>query len=117
MASTPPQPIHCTASGAKLLAPMTEGATCARFVAAYAKASGAKAVMSRSRPSNGFVVDLRFLPHGVATAAVTRLRGGRASTPVSFNLSVSDRPFNADDIDQLAATAAAGLRTSPSPSR
>lgn len=112
MASTLPQPIHCTASGAKLLAPMTDAATCERFVAAYAKASGAKVIMSKSHPTDGLDVELRFSPHGVATVAVTQMRGGRPSMPASFNLAVSDRPFNAEDIDRLAAGAAAGLRTS-----
>lgn len=112
MASTPPLPIHCTASGAKLLAPITVAATCERFVAAYAKASGANAIISKSRPSDGLDVELRFLRHGVATAAITQMRGGRPLAPVSFNLAVSDRPFNADDIDRLAASAAEGLRRS-----
>lgn len=114
MASTPPLPIHCAASGTKLLAPMTEAATCARYIAAYARASGTKAVMATSRPADGLDVELRLLAHGVATAVVTPMRGGNPSAPVSFNLAVSDRPLVAEDIDQLAANTAAGLRAATS---
>lgn len=111
MASTPPLPIHCAAAGTKLLAPLTATAVCQRFVAAYAKASGSRAVASPAAPADGLVIALRFLPQGVASAEVTRMRGGKPLASVSYNLAVSDRPFHADDIDRLAVSMAQGLRT------
>lgn len=110
MGNMPPLQIHCTASGTKLLAPMTEAAACTKFVAAYAKARGTKAFAADSRPTDGLDIELRFLPHGVAMAIVTQMRRSSPSSPVTFNLAVSDRPFNAEDIDQLAANTAAGLK-------
>lgn len=111
MAGTLPTPIQCSVRGEKLVAPLSGAAVCQRFVAAYAKANGSPAVVRTAAPADGLVIALNFLPQGVASAQVTRMRGGKPLAPVSFNLAVSDRPFNADDIDRLAASTAQGLRT------
>lgn len=107
MAGTRATPIQCSVQGEKLLKPLTADAICQRFVTAYARASGAPASKVPAAPADGLVIALRFLPQGVATAELTRMRGGKASPAVSFNLAVSDRPFAAQDIDRLAAEAAA----------
>lgn len=105
-------PIQCSVrTGAKLLAPMTSEAICLRFIGAFARASGTAASASASTPANGLVVVLDFRPQGVASAEIMRMRSGKASPPTSFNLAVSDRRFAADDIDQLAVSAARGLPT------
>lgn len=109
MARTPPLTVHCTATGAKLVAPMSESAICRRFVDAYARARGAAVVASEDAPVDGLVVALSFEPKGFASAAVTVMRGGKPSAPVSFNLAVSDRRFAPEDVDRLAADTATGL--------
>lgn len=114
MASTapPPLPIRCSASGAKLVAALSPEAVCARFVAAFAAASGRPAVASSATPErfkDGLVVELRFLPQGVAMASTTAMRGGTTGPGQRFELAVSDRGFVAGDIDQLAADAARGI--------
>jgi hypothetical protein len=94
--------VRCHATGAKLIAPaMTAEAICARFSAAIELAIAAGETLS---------VDLKFLPNGVVTAIVTRVRAGKTSAPVDFNLAVSDRGFGLRDLDRLAADVAAGLR-------
>lgn len=108
----PPLPIHCSASGSKLVAAMTDDAVCQRFVAAYAKASGRPAVAGSPAPGgvqNGLVIALRFLPQGVAMASATLVRAGSAAPEQRFELAVSDRGFVAADIDRLAADTARGL--------
>jgi hypothetical protein len=108
----PPLPVQCSASGAKLVAAMTEAAVCQRFVAAFAAASGRPAVASSTAPEGvqtGLVVALRFLPQGVATASATMVRAGSAAPQQRFELAVSDRGFVAADIDRLAADTARGL--------
>lgn len=111
MAGTPPTPIQCSVRGEKFVAPLTGAAICQRFVAAYARASGSAATARPTAPADGLVIALNFLPQGVASAQVTRMRGGKPLAPLSFNLAVSDRPFHADDVDRLAASTAQGLRT------
>lgn len=110
MASTPPLPIHCTATGAKLVAPMTAEGICHRFIAAFARAQGAPASASTSKPANGLTVELRFLPQGVAMASVTPIKAGTPRPVQRFEMAVSDRAFTPADIDRLAVDAAAGLR-------
>jgi len=111
MASTPPLPVQCMVTGAKLLAPMTASAICQRFVAAFGQARGTPVAVSDVAPADGLVVRISFAPRGIASAAVTVMHRGKAATPVSFNLAVSDRPFGGGDVDTLAASMAAGLRT------
>lgn len=107
MASRPqssPQ-VRCAAAGARLFAPATTPeAICARF---------SSAIRAAAAPGETLTVELRFLPSGVATALVTRIRGGRARPPVDFNLAVSDRGFAFRDLDRLAADVVAGLRKAP----
>lgn len=115
MAGTP-TPIQCSvATGEKLLAPMAGSAICMRFIGAFSRASGVAASTAANAPADGLVVALHFRPQGVASAEITRMRSGKASAPVSFNLAVSDRRFTGEDVDRLAASAADGLRSALSP--
>ena len=112
MASTPPLPIYCTAAGAKLVPPMTAKGICDRFIAAFARAHGTSASASTSKPANGLIVELRFLPQGVAMASVTPIKASTPAPMQRFEMAVSDRAFVPADIDRLAVDAATGLRTS-----
>lgn len=103
--TTKPQPvqIRCSATGAKLFAPpMTDADACSRFV---------RTVTARMPVAvgDGLMVELRFLPQGVAMATVARVRAGRPQPPMRFELAVSDRGFHAADLDQLARDVATGL--------
>jgi hypothetical protein len=109
-----PLPIACSAEGAKLVAALSPAAVCQRFVAAFAVASGRQAVASTAAPADlgdGLVVELRFLPQGVAMASTTAVRGGKPAPMRRFELAVSDRGFVAADIDRLAADTARGIGT------
>lgn len=110
MASMPPLPIHCTATGAKLVAPMTDEGICHRFIAAFARAHGAPVAASTDKPANGLIVELRFLPQGVAMASVTPIKADKPQPMQRFETAVSDRAFTPADIDRLAGDAVIGLR-------
>lgn len=110
MASTPPLPIQCTATGAKLVAPLAAEGICDRFIAAFARAHGASASASSDRPANGLVVELRFLPQGLAMASITPIKANALEPMQRFETAVSDRAFTPDDIDRLAGDAARALR-------
>ena len=114
MAGTPAvrtMPVHCTVTGAKLLAPMTGADICVRFVNALGGAMGAPAATAVAVPADGLTVELNFLPQGVASARVTRLRGGRGAALPLYEMAVSDRRFAAQDIDNLAVSVAKGMAT------
>lgn len=103
-------PVQCSATGAKLLAPaMTAAEACARFVRALSGATGKPATLAAAAPADGLVVELRFLPRGMASARATRLRAGRAQALPLYELAVSDRKFAPRDIDTLAASVAQGV--------
>lgn len=107
-------PVQCTATGAKLFTPaMTAADACARFVQALSGAMRAPAalVAAGAPPANGLVVELRFLPRGMASAKATRLRAGRGQALPFYELAVSDRPFAPRDIDRLATSVAQGMTT------
>ena len=107
-----PLPVHCTATGAKALAPaMTAAEACARFVQALSGAMRAPVALAAAggSTSEGLVVELAFLPQGIASARVTRLRAGRAQTLPLYELAVSDRQLAARDIDTLATSVAQGM--------
>ena len=104
-------PVQCSATGTKFFVPaMTATDVCARFVQAYAIATRAPATLSVALPSSGgLVVELRFLPQGIASAKATQLCDGRPQPLPLFELAVSDRRFAADDINRLAADVARGI--------
>lgn len=112
MATTPqPLPIRCSATGAKSFAPpMSDTDACARFVRALGAASARPiAAPVPTTIVDGLTVELRFLPQGVASASVTRIRGSRPQPAMKFELAVSDRGLHAADIDKLAHDVAAGM--------
>lgn len=97
--------VQCTAAGTKLFSPpLAAAAVCARFTGA---------VRTGLAPGDSLAIALRFLPNGVATAIVSRSRGGKPQPPVDFNLAVSDRHFTPGDLDRLAADVVAGMRKKP----
>lgn len=108
MASPVPLPIACSAEGAKLVAALSPAAVCQRFVAAYAAASG-RPELTAADVKDGLIIELRFLPQGVAMASTIAMRAGKAAPMRRFELAVSDRGFVAADIDRLAADTAKGI--------
>lgn len=109
MAVTKTTPIQCRVRGEKLLAPMTSAAICERFVIAFGRASGGKAIAQDAPPRDGLIVMLDFKPSGMAAAEVITVARGRRHAPAVFGLAISDRAFAAADIDQLAKDTVQGL--------
>jgi hypothetical protein len=101
-------PVACTASGSKFVA-MSEAQVCTRFVATLGREMRQTTLVSAKRPADGYAVELSFLPQGVASAKVSRLRGGRALELPLYQLAVSDRKMLSTDIDKLASDAAHGI--------
>ena len=113
MAAAPqpkPLPIQCSATGVKFFAPaMTAAGVCARFVGALGAA-----MPSALPPGERLVVELRFLPHGVASAKVTQLRAGRLQSLPVYELAISDRQFAVTDVDSLARDVGRAIRAGTS---
>ncbi|UVO54904.1 hypothetical protein [Sphingomonas sp. SUN039] len=106
--SAVPVPVMCTASGGKVVA-LSDAEACARFITALGTAMRQATTISAIRPTDGYAVELRFLPQGIASAKVIRLRRGRAQEMPPFQLAVSDRKMLSSDIDKLAGDAARGI--------
>jgi len=103
LALASPGGFACTAQGAKLLSPAISGeAACARLAAGLARAGW-------RRGRDEIRVALRFEKPGIASAAVTRVRGGRAVRLPDISVAVSDRQIEPSTIDLLAREIAARL--------
>ncbi len=90
---TSAMPILCTATGTKFFAPaMTAADVCARFV----RVLGPLSIRDR------LIVELRFVPRGLASAKATRFSAGRPQHLPVYELAISDRQFAVTDIDSLA---------------
>ncbi len=112
MAAMPiPMPIQCSATGTKSFAPaMTAPEVCARFIRALGVAAKRPVSPGITAPRDGLVVELRFLPGGMASARATRLSAGESYPLPLYELAVSDRSFSLKDIDTLAADVERGLK-------
>jgi len=100
-----PAGFACTAEGTKLLAPATTPeAACARLKAGLGKAGA-------GRDRAEIRVALRFGKPGIASARVTRIAGGRATTLPEISVATSDRAMGPSTIDLLAREIAGRLAT------
>ena len=112
-------PVHCSATGTKFFAPaMTSTDVCARFVRALSTGTSTGAVLSTAQPTgDGLVVELHFLPQGVASARAARWHAGRSLPLPVYEVAISDRQFAATDIDRLAGDVARGIALKPASAR
>lgn len=101
--ASPPGGFACMAQGTKLIVPATGAeAACARVRSGLERAGAL-------RGRDEIRVALRFEKPGIASAAVTRVRGGRAVQLPEISVAVSDRAIGPSTIDLLTREIAVRL--------